>query len=111
MYSASKAVGKGIKATHIRNRMFRKSRMWSERGIRRKRLRWFAHTVPITRKLVAYPKYEGHRCTRLSKSVPSSPTWGTPISMISSVIAMAKTASEKASILPVSPSCLPPAVI
>jgi hypothetical protein len=27
MYSASSAVGKGIKATHIRNTMFRKSRM------------------------------------------------------------------------------------
>ena len=49
-------MGNGIKATHIKNTMFKKRRMWSEREIRRKRLWWFAHTVPMTRKLIAYPR-------------------------------------------------------
>jgi hypothetical protein len=32
-YSASRAVGKGMKATHIKNRMLRKSKRWSERAM------------------------------------------------------------------------------
>src|SRR5918994_5711732 len=90
--------------------MFRKRRMWSERTIRLNRLWWFAQTVPMTRKLIAYPRYEGHNSTSFSKrdSVPT--TCGTPISTIRSVIAMANTPSEKASILPVSLSG-PPLVV
>jgi hypothetical protein len=84
--------------------------MWSEREIRLKRLWWFAQTVPMTRKLIAYPRYEGHNSTSFSErdSVPT--TCGTPISIIRSVIAMANTPSEKASILPVSLLCPPFAV-
>jgi uncharacterized NAD(P)/FAD-binding protein YdhS len=64
----------------------------------------------MTRKLIAYPRYEGHNFTSLSESDSVPTTCGTPISMISSVIAMANTPSEKASILPVSLSG-PPLVV
>jgi hypothetical protein len=103
-------VGKGIKATHIKNTMFRNRRMWSELEIRRKRLWWFAQTVPMTRKLIAYPRYEAHNFRSFSERESVPTTSGSPISIIRSVIAMANTPSEKASILPVSPSC-PPLVV
>jgi hypothetical protein len=111
MYSESRAVGKGMKATHIKTRMFITRKPWSEREISRKRLWWFAHTIPRMRKLITYAIYEGHKCASPSRSDPCSPTWGTPISMTRSVIAMANTPSEKTSILPVSLSRSPLAVI
>ncbi|HJQ27838.1 MAG TPA: hypothetical protein VJ827_00735, partial [Rubrobacter sp.] len=93
--------GEGIEATHIRNRTFRNRRTWPEREISRKRLWWSAQTVPMTRKLIACPRYEGHRYASFPESDSVVVTWGTPISMIRRVIAMANTPSEKVSILPV----------
>ena len=38
MYSESKAVVTGMKATYIRNSVFKKSSTWSERAMKRNRL-------------------------------------------------------------------------
>jgi hypothetical protein len=52
----SRAAGKGIKATHIRKTILRKSKTWLDRTIYVNLLWWFAQTIPMTRKAIAYPR-------------------------------------------------------
>src|SRR5215216_2450917 len=53
---------------------------------------WLAQMTPICKKLITYPRYEGHCPIKAPKRVVPSDSfsrWGTPISMTRSVIAIA----------------------
>src|SRR5215470_4603401 len=69
---------------------------------------WLAHMIRIVKKLITNEVYEGHwlrRARKREESVPPSGGCGTLSSSTSSVIAIAKTPSLKASVRPVSFSC------
>ena len=96
MYSPRSAVGNGRNATVSSSTRLRNNRGRSTVVMRSKMSWWLTQMMPMMTKLTTYAAYEGHWFARSRASSPASES-GTRTSMMSSVMAIAKTPSLNAS--------------